>query len=235
MNIKISKLIGNTIAKNRKSKKLNQREFAAIIGISNTTLSLYERGERTPDIETLLKISEYFKLSLDELCGSGLGKDSTTQTKFETLADVFSIINKLQDEIGIEMVFKHQYTVSERYGDADIPIDKEKYSSSYSIGERYDIDFPPLSQVGIIFDFNKLSNAPELSETLFSHISELIQLNAAMKNSEIKEKMIEIYTNDTSEKLKNVFFKTAKAESNDEVSTNHDKLTTEKTQDDLPF
>ena len=45
----LSEFIGQTIAKNRKENGLNQKDFAQIIGVSNTTLSLYERGERTPD------------------------------------------------------------------------------------------------------------------------------------------------------------------------------------------
>lgn len=53
----------------RKKHKLSMKEFGLIFGLSESTISLYETGKREPDISTLIKMSEYFNISVDELLG----------------------------------------------------------------------------------------------------------------------------------------------------------------------
>lgn len=53
----------------RKQENLSQRELAKAIGTTQAAVSLWERGERTPDIDTLLKLAELFKVSADFLLG----------------------------------------------------------------------------------------------------------------------------------------------------------------------
>lgn len=53
----------------RKKHKLSMKEFGTILGLSESTISLYETGKREPDISTLVRISEYFNISVDELLG----------------------------------------------------------------------------------------------------------------------------------------------------------------------
>lgn len=49
----------------RKQRKLNQLKVALDLNISREALSHYENGKRSPDIEMLRKLSEYFKVSID--------------------------------------------------------------------------------------------------------------------------------------------------------------------------
>lgn len=51
----------------RKEKGLSMRELGKIIGVSESTISQYETGKREPDFETLLKLGEYFNVSMDYL------------------------------------------------------------------------------------------------------------------------------------------------------------------------
>ena len=86
--------IGIKIRNLRKSRKLRQEEFAEKIGVSRSTLSCYEIGQRTPNIKVLNEISEKFGVGLDYF---GL---SATDEAFELLArakDVFE-----NDKIPIE-------------------------------------------------------------------------------------------------------------------------------------
>ena len=54
----------------RKEKlKLTQTEFAKYVGISTSSVGLYETGERIPDAETLYKISSKCNISVDYLLG----------------------------------------------------------------------------------------------------------------------------------------------------------------------
>ncbi|MDK2799436.1 MAG: hypothetical protein PWP27_810 [Clostridiales bacterium] len=55
------------IAKLRKEKNLTQHELAKALNLSRSTLSLYEINKNTPDIGTLIKIADFFEVSLDYL------------------------------------------------------------------------------------------------------------------------------------------------------------------------
>ena len=46
--------IGKFIAKKRKEKKFTQEQLAERLGVSNKTISKWERAESTPDISVLI-------------------------------------------------------------------------------------------------------------------------------------------------------------------------------------
>ena len=46
----------------RNEKKLTQEKFAEIIGVSKSTISMYENGNRTPSFEIEEKIADYFNV-----------------------------------------------------------------------------------------------------------------------------------------------------------------------------
>ena len=60
-----SGLIGLRII--RKKKNLNQLKVAMDLSISREALSHYENGKRSPDIQMLKRLSEYFGVSIDFL------------------------------------------------------------------------------------------------------------------------------------------------------------------------
>jgi transcriptional regulator with XRE-family HTH domain len=51
----------------RKQRKLNQLKVALDLNISREALSHYENGKRSPDIQMLRKLSDYFSVSIDFL------------------------------------------------------------------------------------------------------------------------------------------------------------------------
>lgn len=53
----------------RKEKNISQEKFADLIGVSKSTISMYENGNRTPDFETEEKIADFFNVDLDYLRG----------------------------------------------------------------------------------------------------------------------------------------------------------------------
>lgn len=57
----------NRIATLRKEHGLSQKELGAILGVAQNTICNYENGNRQPDNEALLKLAEYFDISVDEL------------------------------------------------------------------------------------------------------------------------------------------------------------------------
>ena len=57
------------LTKLRKSRVYTQAQMAEKLGISRSTYTNYENGNRTPDFEVLERISEVLACSLDELFG----------------------------------------------------------------------------------------------------------------------------------------------------------------------
>ena len=51
----------------RKARKLKQTELAPLVGISWRAYQTYERGEREPQMSTLIALADFYGLSLDEL------------------------------------------------------------------------------------------------------------------------------------------------------------------------
>ena len=50
----------------RKKNRITQRNLADALHISQTSVSKYERGESEPDIEMLIKMSDFFGVTVDE-------------------------------------------------------------------------------------------------------------------------------------------------------------------------
>ena len=53
----------------RLERKITQSELAKAIGVSPSTVGMYETGEREPNFETEEKIADFFNVSLDYLRG----------------------------------------------------------------------------------------------------------------------------------------------------------------------
>ena len=51
----------------RKKKKLNQQRVAIDLNITREALSHYENGRRDPSLAMLVRLSEYFNVSIDYL------------------------------------------------------------------------------------------------------------------------------------------------------------------------
>ena len=57
----------NRIRKLRLDKDITQKELGLKIGAAESTVSLYESGKRQPDNETLIRIADFFGVSVDYL------------------------------------------------------------------------------------------------------------------------------------------------------------------------
>jgi transcriptional regulator with XRE-family HTH domain len=51
----------------RRQRGLTQRQLAAIFGFASSTISMYESGRRTPDLDTLSRLADFFAVSIDFL------------------------------------------------------------------------------------------------------------------------------------------------------------------------
>ena len=51
----------------RKKKGFSQLKVAMDLSISREALSFYENGKRSPDVDMLVRMSEYYNVSIDYL------------------------------------------------------------------------------------------------------------------------------------------------------------------------
>lgn len=56
-----------TLAFLRKGKGLTQQELSKILGLSSSSVSMYERGEREPSFETLESLADFFNVDMNYL------------------------------------------------------------------------------------------------------------------------------------------------------------------------
>lgn len=79
----------------RKQKKLLQKDLASFLGISVSTYSNWEQGKFEPDNNALIKLAEFYHVSVDYLLGIE-EKDST-----ETMANKASVLENEFAQRGI--------------------------------------------------------------------------------------------------------------------------------------
>ncbi|WP_027633344.1 helix-turn-helix domain-containing protein [Clostridium hydrogeniformans] len=61
------KTIGDRIKELREDKCLNQQELGKMFNVHKGTISNWENGKRTPDADMIIKIADYFNVSIDYL------------------------------------------------------------------------------------------------------------------------------------------------------------------------
>jgi len=59
--------IGKQIKDNRLLNHLTQKDLGDLLNVSDKTISSWENGRTYPDISLIIKLSELFNLSLDDL------------------------------------------------------------------------------------------------------------------------------------------------------------------------
>lgn len=152
----------------RKEHKLSMKELGKILGLSESTISLYEAGKREPDIKTLIKMADYFKVSVDVLIGRNeTNEDDILDTEHgEGTLDGHSLcmfnfekMCKELDEHSLDIIHSVLYALRRiQYNDALFAKDKQYVFTAVTelIGriERYVDDFRTAIDSKMIFDYS---------------------------------------------------------------------------------
>ncbi len=65
----------------RISRNFTRQQIADLVGIGLRAYQTYETGTREPSITSLIKIADFYNISLDELVGREFPKDSLMDSK----------------------------------------------------------------------------------------------------------------------------------------------------------
>lgn len=90
----INRYVGSKIKEHRKYLGMSQEELAKKIGVGKTTISNYEVGLRSPKKPQMIKLSEVFGISIDDLFPT---IDSSKNSVSATLSEINKISSQLQE------------------------------------------------------------------------------------------------------------------------------------------
>ena len=60
-------VFGRKLKELRIEKCLSQQKLGELLGFCNQTISFWENGSREPDLDTLVNISHFFEVSIEDL------------------------------------------------------------------------------------------------------------------------------------------------------------------------
>ena len=91
----IKKIIGENITELRKQNNYTQQDLANLLVYSDKSISKWERGESTPDIEVLIKITELFKVDINYLLTPISDEEKQKRKKIENKRNSYKIFVSL--------------------------------------------------------------------------------------------------------------------------------------------
>lgn len=115
-------LFGQILRTLREDKDLKQSDLASLLNISSSAYGFYEQGKREPSLDSLIKLSEFFDVSIDYLLGL---TSENKPNNVSAISNAPSLSQQLNDE---------DIEVLEYYHKLD-KIDKQ-----WIIGQMIDLD-----------------------------------------------------------------------------------------------
>lgn len=96
----------NKLKELRRNKKMSQREVAAALNISQSTLSQYERGGRSIDDAMLKKLCVYYNVSADELLGleASYSTIAVEKSLSQESAELLSLFSQMNDKFKLRLL-----------------------------------------------------------------------------------------------------------------------------------
>lgn len=91
--------LGDRIRKYRKINKFTQKQLSSQLGLTPKMVSFYERNERMPPIDIIIKLSQIFSVSTDYLLGlspeqSTHNMQNSLSTEEKTILSLYRSLDK---------------------------------------------------------------------------------------------------------------------------------------------
>lgn len=109
--------MGNRIKELRTEKNISQAQLASDTGISQQSLSFYEKGSRKPKIEAWQKLADYFGVSVGYLQGIEAKAGPTSELEHQKAHDaVWDAVGKLIRAASVgTMTYEEAFQELKRY------------------------------------------------------------------------------------------------------------------------
>ena len=115
---------GERLRKLRSDSHLTQEQLASVLNLSRSTVAYYESGMRSPDMQKLLLIADYFNISLDYLLGrTEIKTVLTSNNKLSSFLEYFFNLHITEQNF----ILKQMQAFSMRNKDTMIAAEKNRY------------------------------------------------------------------------------------------------------------
>lgn len=98
----------------RIKNNLTAKEFSKLFDISESSVSLYENGKRTPSLSLIIEFADFFRVSTDYLLGK-----TNIPTQYNTKDTQFDFAKQLQTIINIfdekDIILFNGYMMNEQF------------------------------------------------------------------------------------------------------------------------
>jgi transcriptional regulator with XRE-family HTH domain len=111
----MSEIFGDRLKSLRTNQKMSLKSLGEELDISVATLSNYERNDRKPDFDTIIKIADYFNVSIDYLFGR-------TEAKNQNHYILDNLVNNFYD-----LSFEEQTMMSTLIANLSMGFDANRY------------------------------------------------------------------------------------------------------------
>lgn len=115
------------LAKLRKENGLSQQKLGNEIGLARNTICQYESGNRVPDVDTLVRIADYFNVTVDYLLGREIKNQPTPtmRTDSKTKPIPHTMIKKSIIRRDKDTGLQYEYQVNKQCPICQFPTDPE--------------------------------------------------------------------------------------------------------------
>lgn len=125
---------GRNVKKIRGVKKMSQQVFADLFDLKRATLGAYEEGRSEPKIDTIIKVANYFSISIDDM----LTKEVTVNQLLSFDGGITTDVNQVMKNAFVEVplvaelnkdLFVQSFPKTENYNDLPtlrLPLDEEE-------------------------------------------------------------------------------------------------------------
>ena len=162
----------------RKQRNITQSELAESIGIGQTAVANYESGKRFPDEKILIRIADYFEISLDRL----VGRDFNSEQAVKLTVPEFSYSqSNLGDLTGLYM--KEAQKSSDSGSNMAVQLLRDGYTE---VQIMLDLLKPSLIRTGELWTEGRYNEAMEhqLSSTVVQSIIMMKALSYPMQEQD---------------------------------------------------
>jgi len=97
----------NRIKELRSEKNMTQVDLAKILKISDRAVGYYENGDREPDQETLMKLADFFGVSIDYLLGRTNIRNTSASNQDEiqvAFSSGFAGLNEENKKLAVDII-----------------------------------------------------------------------------------------------------------------------------------
>lgn len=181
--MKSEKAIGENIRKIRKAKKMTMKELGEKIGVSEQAIGNYERGDREPTIDVLIKISDALEVSLFDILGDKIDK--------KQVALLVNYLNKTNEEM--RNTYEKQIEINKKINSCYVKENKilKDYKDTLENKMKWLIDEPiGIFQAIILYMGLINKNMNDIKISIYENKEDLSQIEVEENKYLLKENQV---------------------------------------------